>query len=474
MNIFDIERKDGIGDIILANNSLAYTLEDINDTTNSKTFDKDVEKWLTKASADDRDVYKTYSVLVTTNWNKNDDVFDPLEVIQAKDTPIYKPTNLDHDETKIVGSMIDSWVVDDDYNIIDDVSNLDYFHILVASVVYRQWQDPKLKARAEELIKQIESGEMKVSMECIFTGFDYALKAEGSEEDHKIVARSSETAFLSKHLRAYGGSGSYQGYRVGRILRNITFSAKGHVLRPANIKSDMLISNETFKFTNASKQDFFEETDKMSDVLEKQLAEKDADLVKANEEIKALRKEISDSSSAQHEADLKELEEAKSAVEKSLASEKAIVVEKDTAIASLEKELEETKAELSEAKKEMKEMKDKEKSEARKNDLVKAGMEEEEAVAKVESLKDVSDDAFAVILETVAAYKNKGEDKEDKMKKEEAKAEKKTDNAKAEEILNSVEEKEDKGLSIASEIGDGQDDVLQSAKAELADWFTNL
>ena len=176
-------------------------------------------------------VYHVYSILVSTSWNKNDDVFDKDEVWASKDTPKYKPTNLEHNEKQIVGGIIDNWAVDENFNLIDtniDHNNLpDHYHILVSSVIYKQWQDPEYRDRVFDLIDKIEAGDKYVSMESIFNGFDYAVIAPDGK--HHILSRSDETAFLTQHLRSYGGTGSYQDHHIGRLLRNITFSGKGFV-----------------------------------------------------------------------------------------------------------------------------------------------------------------------------------------------------------------------------------------------------
>ena len=79
-------------------------------------------------------------------------------------------------------------------------------------------------------------------MECLFPNFDYALTApDGST---KVVSRDEASAFLTKHLRSYGGSGEYQNYRVGRLLRNLSFSGKGLVSKPANPRSVILEGND--------------------------------------------------------------------------------------------------------------------------------------------------------------------------------------------------------------------------------------
>ena len=83
-------------------------------------------------------------------------------------------------------------------------------------------------------------------MECLFRDFDYALE---TPEGSKVVARNAETAFLTKYLRSYGGSGEFKGNKIGRLLRNFTFSGKGLVDDPANKRSVILdysdVSEET-------------------------------------------------------------------------------------------------------------------------------------------------------------------------------------------------------------------------------------
>ena len=78
-------------------------------------------------------------------------------------------------------------------------------------------------------------------MECYFKGFDYGLtdKVTG---DYKVLARNDSTAYLTKYLKAYGGQGEHDNYKIGRVLRNITFSGKGFVNKPAN--PDSIIFNK--------------------------------------------------------------------------------------------------------------------------------------------------------------------------------------------------------------------------------------
>ena len=112
------------------------------------------------------------------------------------------------------------------------------FNIITNAVIYKSWSDIEQRERVNTLIDEIQEGKWFVSMECLFPNFDYALI--DSQGDTKIIERSEASAFLTKHLRAYGGSGLYEDYKVGRLLRNISFSGKGLVSKPANPRSVIL------------------------------------------------------------------------------------------------------------------------------------------------------------------------------------------------------------------------------------------
>merc|ERR1711959_822172 len=93
----------------------------------------------------------------------------------------------------------------------------------------------------------------------------------------------------------YGGSGKYEGYTVGRLLRNIAFSGKGLVSNPANPRSVILNDVNPFEETQAlelSNSSINMENCDMSDVLKEQVEELKAELVTAKEAAKALETEM--------------------------------------------------------------------------------------------------------------------------------------------------------------------------------------
>jgi hypothetical protein len=185
-------------------------------------------------------------VLCTVGWNKNDDVFDRVETWVARRTPEDKQLNYEHDDAKIIGHITSNSVMDADGKVLADDTVIDdlpaKFHVVTAGVLYKHWQTPELQQRMDTLLAEIAEGKWYVSMECLFAGFDYALK--DSSGDTRVVARTPQTAFITKHLRAYGGSGQYDGYKVGRLMRNIVFSGKGMVKNPANPESVILSPSE--------------------------------------------------------------------------------------------------------------------------------------------------------------------------------------------------------------------------------------
>jgi hypothetical protein len=269
MQIYQSEWDDGVAEQISANASVAYiseaqlcTKKDINISKDPEDI-SDTLKSL--AALNDADLYYVQSILVSSSWNKNDDVFDKAEVWKAKSTPEDKPTNLEHDEDQIVGHIVSNWPVDTKGNIIPDNTSVEdlpeKFHILTGSVIYRNFTSPELRDRANALIDQIKDGTKYVSMECYFDNFDYGLTNKVNGE-YKVLERNNNTAYLTKHLRAYGGLGEYEDYKIGRVLRNINFSGKGFVDKPANPESVIFDSN-TIKNMLVIEEDKKEEKEKI-------------------------------------------------------------------------------------------------------------------------------------------------------------------------------------------------------------------
>jgi len=348
-----------------------------------------LQKIIASANPNQLDLFCKHSVLASVGWNKNDDVFDRIDTWNARNSVRDKQLNLEHNELNIVGHMTNSYVFDAFGSIIDDsidINNLpDKFDVISEFVLYRLWENDERKGDIEKIIAEIKDGKWFVSMECRFPAFDYALI--DNDGNHKVVARNEDTAFLSKHLRVFGGKGEYQNYKVGRLLRDFFFTGQGIVRTPANERSVIFDFSDVKAFKSLGSLNI---RDNNMD-LEKQIAELKAELLKFQ------------SASQNAEVATVKAEAAKASEE--LAAAKLEMVNKDKAIASLTDSI---KVESDKSKVAFAEL-TAVKAEAKKADrtakLAAAGVKAEEVSAVVAKWEGLNDEQFAEIV-TLHAGKN--------------------------------------------------------------------
>ena len=105
IDVFKAEREAGLEDLIRANASVAL-LADIN---LAEPFAiKESAKVHMLAKAENRgqiDLHYLKTVMVSSGWNRNDDVFDAAEMWEARHTPEDKPFNLEHNQNDIIGHI---------------------------------------------------------------------------------------------------------------------------------------------------------------------------------------------------------------------------------------------------------------------------------------------------------------------------------------------------------------------------------
>ncbi|NDB58309.1 hypothetical protein EB001_07675 [bacterium] len=437
MEIYPQEIEDGLSQVLSAKASIVYASQLVQSPAPKSRHSKINIKAL--AGIEDKDLYYTQSILVTSSWNKNDDIFDKAEVWAARNTPEDKPTNLEHDESVIVGHITSNWPIMPNGDIIDEntpVEDLpEKFHILTGSVIYTGFTDTDLKGRTAQLINEIQSGNKYVSMECFFSGFDYGLINKTTAQ-YKILPRNTETAFLTKHLRAYGGLGEHQNYKIGRVLRNITFSGKGFVSKPANPDSVIFTKdnmnfdkqvlnielnkekNESFSqvgvFSNQAnlKENIMSvETDnqEVAAITEKEgmnmlypgATPPGAQTAEMNEE--ELKKKVEDLQKKKEELDMQEAMLQKKNEE--MAMQETMLQKKNEEMAKMQTELNNVYAALETKKKELAETMKKEKKMKRVAALVQSGVDSEVVSNVIDTLENVDDVSFDAITTLVAAVK---------------------------------------------------------------------
>lgn len=402
VKVYASEIEAGIGQLVSESNSIACECLIINsEKSENKTHIKASANY---ANPDQPDLYYLKSVLASTGWNNNDDVFTREYMLKASKTPVDKQFNYMHDEKDIIGHITGSYIANFNNEPVESTEGLDGFNIITSAVMYTVWSDKDLQERCNRIIEEIAQGSWKVSMECIFHDFDYSLKTSDGTE--KIITRDEKTSYMSKHLRSYGGDGVYQGYKIGRVLKDFVFSGKGLVNRPANPKSLII---ETQEEANKENDEILTESlagEKYMDEINKELENVKAQLAEAQSLIstltefktkaETLEKTIADLSN-EHSASKSELEQLKS----SLAS---IQEEKDKVVAAYET------------------MKKEVKNSKRKAALVEAEVNESEVDSTLASFESLSDEAFEAVVAMVKKTAKKGM-KEEKEEKMEAKSE---------------------------------------------------
>lgn len=317
MQTFSQEIQDGLGELITANNKIVLA-----GAIHSSNLSQDEAK-IALASANlefDDDLFPLDAVLVSTGWNKNTDVFDKAETYKARATPVHKQLNFMHDDNIIIGHMIDCQVIAQNGQAIaeDDLSDFD---IVFRSVIYKHFRDSDKQDIVNSVLANLDK--WFVSMECFFDGFDYALIDIKSQEQ-KIVPRTETSAWLSKHLLAYGGSGEYNGHKVGRLLRNITFSGVGVVDNPANPRSVILTKIEPTSIEANLESENMDELNEVKAKLETEVS-KVQTLASENQNLKSLAEETKNvlaETQEKLEAKVAEVEALKAELQKLVAEKK--------------------------------------------------------------------------------------------------------------------------------------------------------
>jgi hypothetical protein len=387
MQIFTLEELDGLSDLI-TKNSVAC-LSSIEEYSPSEKIEN-CKVFASSANPEQPDLFYFKSVLVSSGWNNNDDIFLPLELIKAAKTPSDKQTNYMHKETEIIGHITDCYLSTFDYMPLttEEAIARDELNIITNAVVYKSWADQELQEKYLSMIEEIKDGKWAVSMECIFTNFDYMLLSKDGTP--KIIKRDEKTSSLSKHLKVYGGTGVYLNYRIGRILRDFVFSGQGIVDRPANPKS-LILKTIAGEKTNM-------------DEIMKELEACKAELASAKQTIESLTEfktkaetlETSYAQSAQELSAVKqEFDSLKSQLEEVNKTLAQVITEKETAVASYE------------------DLKKKMKGEKRKAALVEAGFENEEVETSLASFEALDDDSFEKIVAMMKKNKSKMVKKEE-------------------------------------------------------------
>jgi hypothetical protein len=502
MQIFQQEHDDGLAELVNASASVSYA--SLVEPCANKSLASSLKHIKSLASLNDQDLYYVQSILVTSSWNKNDDIFDSKEVWVARNTPEDKPTNLEHDENIIIGHITANWPITEDGILIDENTPEDNlpnkFHILTGSVIYKAFSNQELRDRSEKLISEIETGQKYVSMECLFKGFDYGLLNKSTGE-YKVLSRNNDTAYLTKYLRSYGGMGEHDNYKIGRVLRNITFSGKGFVNKPANPDSIIFAKDSFIKnsFDNKAEKNTIFSVAGVFDNQSHNIVENNTMSSETKASEQTVEKPVAETTEnvvtqdAQSAMNMDELNSAMMNKTQELEALKktyeGLKMQKEEEMATMQKQQEEMammmnkmKSELSEAqeviagyKTKEEEMMKKEKKMKRMASLIENGIDNESAEATVDKFESLDDDAFEAMTSLFAGKMPPWLEKIKKKKEDDSKAtdseasKEETEATVDPEVLETAEVEANVNLAIGGDTAD----PVESTRAALVEFVSS-
>lgn len=343
------------------------------------------KRTVASANPNQIDLYYRYAILASVGWNGNDDVFLQDELWKARATPVDKQLNFMHNDDYIIGHMTEAIAFDKDGLTVEDSDNI--FDIGVGFVLYKALANEERREKVAEIISEIDEGKWFVSMECRFPDFDYAVI--DSKGNHKIVQRSEASAFLTKHLRAYGGTGEYQEYKIGRVLKDLFFSGIGIVDNPANKRSIIFDTNDVKSFSSQGSIVIRE-----SSKMEEEVKQLKAELAKANNKLAEVEKTKAEVVNKQIDALNKEVSELTEAADKA----KKASTEKDAEMDKMKKDKEACASKIADLEKTIADMKAEQVKVTRLAALAKVGLEDAKALEVYNAWATVNDEQFNQIV----------------------------------------------------------------------------
>ena len=281
-------------------------------------------------------------------------------------------------------------------------------------------------------------------------------------------------------------------------MRNIVFSGKGFVNRPANPDSIIFDKSKLTEFNNVSisSKNLFsvdngvsisvekknqsivlKETDTMStDLLNDQVKELKDALAAVQADNKELTDKLSKANLEKYDVQIKELTDNLQTLAVDLKASEEATASKDEEITTLQTQLTEATESLTKSESALQAIEQQQKIEKRVAALIGAGLTQEDAEAKMEVFDSLTDDQFTVMVETVASVKPEEVEEEVKAEETEAQAEEEVEEeavASDEEVLETAEAEESVDLTVEADTEEAQAEEIDTVRAGLQEWVTD-
>jgi|TARA_B100001094_G_scaffold322758_1_gene372556 hypothetical protein len=180
-----------------------------------------------------------FNAAVANTFNKNGDGIDSITAVAIKDNFIHKPTNIEHNKTRVVGHILKAGLtsrLDNSFVSPEEaIESINPINISLGAVVYRT-VDPNFANMIEESVDpQSDLFEVvSASWEIGFNDYYIALGSKNLKEA-EIVSDPQQIKELSKYLKANDGQGEMDdGTLVHRlVVGNIFPLGIGFTANPA-------------------------------------------------------------------------------------------------------------------------------------------------------------------------------------------------------------------------------------------------
>jgi hypothetical protein len=269
---------------------------------------------------------------------------------------------------------------------------------------------------------------------------------------------------------------------VGRALRDISFSGKGLVSKPANPRSIIFNCSKAFCVEANDKLTKFsigEETmAENSPLLDKQVADLKAELLVAKEDNEAMKKNIESAKDKEYADTIEAFVVDDLSSKETIAGLEETIKAQKANVAELEDSLSQKVEELAEATKSREEWKQRERQQKRLASLIGAGFDEAEAEDSLGLYEALDDEAFEAII---AKWFNK----KDKKKEDKDKEDKEADASESDTVELTEEPEVEAEAEISEEVFDEvetseaalveateDEDELSTTRASVSEWIS--
>ena len=241
------------------------------------------------------------------------------------------------------------------------------------------------------------------------------------------------------------------------------------------------------KIDNLNRSDTQESYDMSNEILNDQIAELKTALESAQAENKELADKLSEASVEKYEKTIDTLTEEAKAASEQLETLKTELETSQSKVEEMTGAVEVSNEAYAKLEAEIFEMKAAEKARSRKVLLIKAGLSDEEAEAKMEAFGELSDEQFTALAETLLAYtktldavvqsetSQSSEPEDDAAEASEVVEEVEAVDERAdEEVLETVQAEEAPQLSVEADESVGSDEKLDATRANLCNWVETV